>query len=253
VLPQLITAMPSFRLRLARLSAAAALALLPLAALAQGLPATICHDANGNVVSCTSPAAVGDTTSPSGGCLDSNGQPVSCAALGETFGAKPYAKTDVPGICTNGDAIVACDANGNPTQKASASDTLCYDASGAVVACGVVQAQEKAAADAKAAAATAAEKAGKNVAPEPVKLVNPLSTGNVNAIIARVIQLFTGIAGSIALLMFVYGGFLWVTAGARADHAKKAQEIFKNAVLGLVVIFGAYAMVSTLLSAFAKI
>jgi amino acid transporter len=50
----------------------------------------------------------------------------------------------------------------------------------------------------------------------------------------------------IAAIMFVYAGFLLVTAGG-GEAKTKAKTIFSNAVLGLVIAAGAWVIVRTLL------
>jgi type IV secretory pathway VirB2 component (pilin) len=87
---------------------------------------------------------------------------------------------------------------------------------------------------------------------EPIKLINPLGAGDpdVTQLAARVIQMITGITGSIALLMFVWGGFLWTTSAGNDEKVKKAKQIFTQSVLGLVIIFGAYAILTTILRTF---
>jgi hypothetical protein len=54
--------------------------------------------------------------------------------------------------------------------------------------------------------------------------------------ISRAIRMVIGFVGALALLMFVYGGVMWMTAGdsKRVDTAK---EILKNSTIGLVLIF----------------
>jgi hypothetical protein len=53
----------------------------------------------------------------------------------------------------------------------------------------------------------------------------------------------------IAAIMFTYAGFLLVTAGGEAAHARaKAKEIFTNAVIGLVIAVAAYLIIQTILS-----
>lgn len=86
---------------------------------------------------------------------------------------------------------------------------------------------------------------------KPIILPNPLGISDPRAIAARGILAITGIAGSIALLMFVWGGFMWITSAGSPEKAKKAKGIFVNAVYGLMLIFGAYALINALLSAFA--
>lgn len=81
------------------------------------------------------------------------------------------------------------------------------------------------------------------------ELSNPLQTTNIRAVIARLIQAILGITGSIALLMFVYGGFLFLISSGSPKLVEKGKEIMKWAVLGLVVIIGAYMIVSTIVGA----
>jgi hypothetical protein len=87
---------------------------------------------------------------------------------------------------------------------------------------------------------------------KPIMLVNPLGAKDVdvNEIAARIIQMITGITGSIALLMFVWGGFLWTTSAGNDEKVKKAKQIFTQSVLGLALIFGAYAILTTILRVF---
>lgn len=81
----------------------------------------------------------------------------------------------------------------------------------------------------------------------PTTLENPLYTTDIGEMIARFIRALTGIAGSLALLMFVVGGVIWMTAEG-SDRVQLAQTILKNASLGLVLIFFAYSIVSLFLS-----
>lgn len=69
-------------------------------------------------------------------------------------------------------------------------------------------------------------------------------------LVNRVIRfVFVYMAVPIAAIMFVYAGFLLVTAGEEAAGARtKAKDIFWNALLGLVLAAGAYLIIRTLLS-----
>ncbi len=66
----------------------------------------------------------------------------------------------------------------------------------------------------------------------------------LNQAIGRFINLFTGLVGSFSLLMFVYGGFIYLTAGGSDEKVKKAKEVFKWTTIGLVTVFGSYAVVN---------
>lgn len=77
-----------------------------------------------------------------------------------------------------------------------------------------------------------------------VKLCNPLKTIETpQALIGQIINSLFGIIGSLALVMFVYGGFLWMTSSGSAEQVKKGKDIFIWAVVGLVVVFSAYSLV----------
>jgi hypothetical protein len=74
-------------------------------------------------------------------------------------------------------------------------------------------------------------------------LSNPL--GDVNspqALIGKVINSVLGVVGSIALLMFVYGGLIWMTSAGSPEKIKNGQDILVWSAIGLVVIFSAYGL-----------
>lgn len=55
---------------------------------------------------------------------------------------------------------------------------------------------------------------------------------------------FIGIVGLIAVVMLIYGGFLYVTAGTNEDNTKKAKSIVTWAFLGLGLAILSYAIVT---------
>ena len=72
---------------------------------------------------------------------------------------------------------------------------------------------------------------------------NPLGDGvTPNKLIGRIIKAMIGIVGSLALLMFIYGGFTWMLAAGNAEAVSKGKNILIWATLGLVVIFSSYAV-----------
>lgn len=77
-----------------------------------------------------------------------------------------------------------------------------------------------------------------------IPLYNPLGTEiGVAEFINRAIRAVIGFIGALALLMFIYGGVMWMTAGdsKRIDTAK---QILKNSTIGLLLIFFSYSLVS---------
>lgn len=90
---------------------------------------------------------------------------------------------------------------------------------------------------------------GSNAPASTVTLTNPLgSVSTPQALIGRVINSILGIVGSLALLMFVYGGLIWMTSSGNQDKVKKGRDTLVWAAIGLVIIFSAYALTRVLIS-----
>lgn len=51
------------------------------------------------------------------------------------------------------------------------------------------------------------------------------------------------IVGSVALLMFVYGGFVWLTSGGASEKIKKGRDIMVNTAIGIAIVFGAATVI----------
>lgn len=64
----------------------------------------------------------------------------------------------------------------------------------------------------------------------------------------KIADFLLGIAGSIALVMFVVGGMQFITAFGGAEQAKKGKQTLTYAVLGLVISFSGYLLVGFIMS-----
>ena len=91
--------------------------------------------------------------------------------------------------------------------------------------------------------------AAKTTAGSPMTLTNPLCPAanpncvTLNALIGRFVAAFIGMVGALALLVFVYAGIMYMTAGS-SDRVKQARDTMKYAVIGLALIIFAYALTS---------
>ncbi|MDO8617372.1 MAG: pilin [Candidatus Uhrbacteria bacterium] len=102
----------------------------------------------------------------------------------------------------------------------------------------------------KPGAATAP--AGSGSAGSPTVLYNPLGQDvNLFALIGRLIRSVIGIVGALALLMFIYGGILWMTSGGSETQVKRARGILINSTIGLLIIFFSYTIISLFFGLFA--
>ena len=61
-------------------------------------------------------------------------------------------------------------------------------------------------------------------------------------IVANIIKIALGFLGTIAVVLILYAGFLWMTAGGKPDTVTKAQKIMGAAVIGLVIILASYGL-----------
>jgi len=85
---------------------------------------------------------------------------------------------------------------------------------------------------------------------EPVgTLQNFLGTTDINVIIGRLVKAVIGIAGSIALAVFIYGGVLWMFSAGNPDKVAKGKNAMMYAAIGLAVIFLSYTLVAFVLKA----
>ena len=67
-------------------------------------------------------------------------------------------------------------------------------------------------------------------------------------VIGSVINVLLGLLGVILVVLIIYAGFLWMTAQGNEDKVKKAKSIISNAVIGMVLIFAAYALTQFVLT-----
>ncbi|MFA6171263.1 MAG: pilin [Patescibacteria group bacterium] len=78
-----------------------------------------------------------------------------------------------------------------------------------------------------------------------VSLTNPLGDlKDPQTLIGKVIGAALGLVGSLALAMFIYGGFIWMTAQGNSEKVKKGRDTMVWATLGLIIIFSAYNIIA---------
>ena len=78
-------------------------------------------------------------------------------------------------------------------------------------------------------------------------------TGNtLSETIGKIIKIVLGFLGTIFLVLTVYAGVLWMTAGGNEEQITKSLGILKTAVIGLIIIIAAYSITYfVMLNAFA--
>ena len=78
-------------------------------------------------------------------------------------------------------------------------------------------------------------------------LPQPTEENALPTIVVNLINLVLGFLALIAIVIVLIGGFEWMTAGGNDDKVKTAQNRLKYGLIGLVIIFVAYGLVTFVL------
>ena len=85
--------------------------------------------------------------------------------------------------------------------------------------------------------------------------INDLSEAGVNLgqqdlkkSIAGIINVILGFLGTLAVLIILLGGFKWMTSQGSSDKVDEAKKLIGEGVVGLVIIFAAYAIAAFVLN-----
>ena len=65
---------------------------------------------------------------------------------------------------------------------------------------------------------------------------------DLNLTIADIIQTILGFLGILFVVLILWSGFQWMTAGGNTETIPKARQSIINAVIGLVIILAAYSI-----------
>jgi Type IV secretion system pilin len=80
-----------------------------------------------------------------------------------------------------------------------------------------------------------------------IKTASGLGETDPRQMVAQVINILLGFLGIIAVVLILYAGFLWMTAGGSDENIKKAKNILSAAVIGLIIILMSYGIANMVL------
>jgi hypothetical protein len=63
-------------------------------------------------------------------------------------------------------------------------------------------------------------------------------------VIVNLSRLLLALTGSAALLMFIYGGTLWILAAGNQERIQKGKDAMQGAAIGIIIIMGAFLIVN---------
>lgn len=93
-------------------------------------------------------------------------------------------------------------------------------------------------------AAVQAEGTTPTVQPFQTYSIEPPIEANAPQIVGRFVNMIIGVTGSVALFMFAYGGFVWLTSRGNPEQVQKGKNVFIWATIGLVIIFSSYMILT---------
>lgn len=70
--------------------------------------------------------------------------------------------------------------------------------------------------------------------------VDPIRSPGV--IVFNIIQIVLGLLGIVGVIMMIYAGFLWLTAGGEEDKAKQGRTLLFQALIGTLIVLAAYTI-----------
>ena len=94
------------------------------------------------------------------------------------------------------------------------------------------------------ASADLATETGLETAAGPTNLIKQT---DVRILIAGIINSLLGFLGALFIVLVIFGGLKWMTAGGSAEKVSEARTVIKNATIGLTVVVLSYVIVRTVL------
>lgn len=73
--------------------------------------------------------------------------------------------------------------------------------------------------------------------------------GSLRQLALTIVNFALTFLGLIAVIMIIYGGFLYVTAAGKEDKVETGKKIIMYSIMGIVIILLSFAIVNTVLTA----
>lgn len=71
----------------------------------------------------------------------------------------------------------------------------------------------------------------------------------INIIIGKLLNPLLALLGALFMVLTIYAGYLWMSAAGNEEKTKKASEIVKWAVIGLIAVASSYVLVNFVITA----
>jgi hypothetical protein len=70
----------------------------------------------------------------------------------------------------------------------------------------------------------------------------PMQGSSISSIIGTIVGAALSLIGIVFFVLMIYGGFTWMIARGNDAEVTKAKDMITNAVIGLIIVFAAYAI-----------
>ncbi len=71
--------------------------------------------------------------------------------------------------------------------------------------------------------------------------------GSIRAIVLKIVNYALGFLGLVAVIMVIFGGFLYVTAAGAQENIDKGKKILMYSIIGIIIILLSFAIINTVL------
>jgi hypothetical protein len=82
-------------------------------------------------------------------------------------------------------------------------------------------------------------------------LDNPIKCETAGCLFLQIIRYFLAGVAVVSTLMFIWGGFLFLTSAGNAEQVKKGKDVLLWSSIGIVVILGSWVLIRYLLEGLA--
>lgn len=97
---------------------------------------------------------------------------------------------------------------------------------------------------------TATGEATENEQPKVETIANPIAYDDPRQLIGLIINIFLSIIGTGALIMFIYGGLVWLTSAGNSTKIDMGRKILIWASIGVAFVLSSYFLVNEVFKAF---
>lgn len=69
-----------------------------------------------------------------------------------------------------------------------------------------------------------------------------LGTRDLKDVIVNIVNIVLGFLTAVTVILFIYGGYVWMTAGGNEENIAKAKKILTNTAIGLAIVLSSYGI-----------